>query len=127
VTHRDPEAGHSAQAHREPTLQRVGISCGANSLAMSLPLIAGHVLVLRTWVRRPVDLPLPQRRHSVRLPQAFGLIWGQDFRCLDFLSPGHASDGFRDVRTLPFGFLDIQAPPGDLAIADAHDDHAAFL
>jgi hypothetical protein len=75
----------------------------------------------------PGGSPLPQRRPSVRLYQAFGSIWGRDFRCLDFLSPGHASDGFRDVRTLPFGFLDIQAPPGDLAIADAHDDHAAFL
>ena len=105
------------------TLQRAGIPRGANSLGMSLPLIAGHVLVWSgaRWI------PLPQRRPSVRLHQAFGSIWGRDFRCLHFLSPGHASDGFRDVRTLPFGFLDIQASPGDLAIADAHDDHAAFL
>jgi hypothetical protein len=32
-----------------------------------------------------------------------------------------------DVRTSPFGFLEIRASPGDLAIADAHDRHSAFL
>ena len=54
-------------------------------------------------------------------------VQGPDFWCLDFLPAGHASHGFCDVRTFPFGFLQIQAPPGDLAIADAHDRHPAFL
>jgi hypothetical protein len=35
--------------------------------------------------------------------------------------------GLGDVCTFPFGFLKIQAAPGDLAIADAHDRHPAFF
>src|SRR4029450_11364936 len=46
---------------------------------------------------------------------------------LDFLPTGHASHRLLDVRAFPFGFLEIEAPPGDLAIADAHDRHPAFL
>ena len=54
-------------------------------------------------------------------------VQGPDFWCLDFLPTGYASHGLRDVRTFPFGFLEIQAPAGDLAIADAPDRHSAFL
>jgi hypothetical protein len=59
--------------------------------------------------------------------QASGSVRGRDFWCLDFLPTDHASHGLCDVRTFPFGFLDIKAPPGDPAIADAHDYHPAFL
>ena len=50
-----------------------------------------------------------------------------DAHRLELLPTGHASHGLGDVCTFPFGFLKIQAAPGDLAIADAHDRHAAFL
>ena len=50
-----------------------------------------------------------------------------DAHRLELIPTGHASHGLGDVRTFPFGFLKIQATPGDLAIADAHDRHTAFL
>jgi hypothetical protein len=64
---------------------------------------------------------------GVRQPQALWSWSGRDFWCLDLLPTGHATNGLGDVRTFPFGFLEVQAPPGDLAIADAHDRHSAFL
>ena len=50
-----------------------------------------------------------------------------DAHCLDFLPTGHLSYGLGDVRTFPLGLLEIEAAPGDLAIADAHDRHPAFV
>jgi hypothetical protein len=54
-------------------------------------------------------------------------VQGPDFWCLDFLPAGHASHGLGDVCTFPFGFLQIQAPPRDLPITDAHDRHPALV
>jgi hypothetical protein len=46
---------------------------------------------------------------------------------LNFLPTGHLSYGLGDVRAFPFDFLKIEAAPCDLAIADAHDRHPAFV
>jgi hypothetical protein len=46
---------------------------------------------------------------------------------MTLLPTGHLSLGLGDVRTFPFVFLKIEAAPGDLAIADAHDRHPALI
>src|SRR5688572_16268352 len=101
---------------RTPTLLRelCGLEMGTDRQSVSRAITrlvgcSGNTIKLNPQRVGPAPggSPLPQRRHSVRLHQAFGSTWGRDFRCLDFLSTGHASHGLGDVCTLPFGLLDI--------------------
>jgi hypothetical protein len=46
---------------------------------------------------------------------------------LDILPTGHAAHGLGDVCSFAFGLLEVQAAPGDAAIADAEDRHPALL
>src|SRR4051812_36905898 len=46
---------------------------------------------------------------------------------LTVLGTRHATDDGIDVRAFAFDFVDVEAPPGDAVLADAHDDDATLV